>query len=46
MAATGIRRGIRVLQKTGGLKHLPAAKTDAALLGEIERKSGIRLLKR
>jgi hypothetical protein len=33
-------------QKTGGLKHLPAAKTDAALLGEIERKSGIRLLKR
>ena len=32
-------------QKSGGLEH-PVGKSDAALLGEIERKSGIKLLER
>jgi hypothetical protein len=32
-------------RKTGGLAHLPAAKTDAALLNAIVEKAGVRLLK-
>ena len=31
--------------KTSGLEHLPAAKSDAPLLSEIETKGGIRLLR-
>lgn len=33
-------------RKTSGLHHLPAAKSDAALLSEIEGKAGIRVLER
>jgi hypothetical protein len=32
--------------RTSGLEHLPVGKSDAALLAEIEDKTGIRLLKR
>ncbi|MGA2076709.1 MAG: hypothetical protein ABSH52_24745 [Terriglobia bacterium] len=31
--------------RTSRLRHLPAAKSDAALLAEIEQKAGLRLLK-